>query len=82
MPLLSNSVSTLRNPDYNKRPSFDELFGILNGSDEDLLEWSEEDKIRAGSPEAMIIGSPLEHGKPLYRDLQISYHGITPDTMT
>lgn len=69
-----------RNPKYGDRPSFSELFEILNGCDDELLNWSEEDKARIiDSPNAMVIGSTLEEGKCLFKDLQHRYHGVTPD---
>lgn len=74
-------IIIFRDPEYNKRPTFDELFEFLNSSDDDLLSWLEEDEARMSSHHSKLIGSPLEHGYCLYKDLQNTYHGINPDTI-
>ena len=71
-----HNVQYFRNPEYSKRPTFDDLFEILNGCDDDLLDWSKEDK---DTQKASVIGSPVEDGKYLYQDLQSTYNGVTPD---
>ena len=62
----------LRNPDHHNRCSMQELFNALSSShQETLLSWNEED--RSVSPQADVLGAPLEEGENLYRDLQMSY---------
>ena len=61
-----------RDPKYNERPSFDDMFELLNRTDSDVLSWSEEDKTQ-GSKLATQIGAPLTEGVNLYQDLQKTY---------
>ena len=61
-----------RNPRYNDRPSFDEIFELLNRTDSDILSWSEEDKSHC-SQMAAQIGAPVNEGASLYQDLQKTY---------
>lgn len=77
----SPQLSQCRNPEYSKRPTFDELFEFLNSCDDELLSWSEEDEARMSATHSKLIGSPLEYGNCLYKDLQSAYHGISPDNM-
>ncbi len=67
---------------YGKRPTFDELFGFLNSSDSELLGWLEQDEAAIlNSLQSKVIGSEMENGHCLYRDLQRMYQGITPDNL-
>lgn len=68
-----------RNPDPSKRSTFDNLLEILQNSDVKMLDWLDSDLEKMTSPQAKVIGSALEEGYSLYKDLQSSYHGITPD---
>ena len=45
----------------------------LQKSDFHILKWSTDD-MSAYSPELRTLGSPLELGKELYKDLQTTYH--------
>ena len=61
-----------RDPQYSQRPSFDDLFELLNRTDSDVLSWSEDDKAQS-SPQASQIGAPISAGANLYQDLQKTY---------
>ena len=61
-----------RNPDPRSRPQFGQIVNILTGNNEDLLQWSDEDKQICGK-EAMMFGAPLELANDLYYDLQLTY---------
>ena len=61
-----------RDPRYNNRPTFDDLFELLNQSDSDVLSWSETDRTLC-TQQAMQIGAPVEEGANLYLDLQKTY---------
>lgn len=68
-----NFYSNYRNPKYNDRPSFDEIFELLNRTDSDILSWSEGDKAQCRSKLASQIGAPVTEGANLYQDLQKTY---------
>lgn len=70
--MISFSIANYRNPKYNDRPSFDEIFELLNRTDSDVLSWSEEDKAHC-SKLATQIGAPVTAGANLYQDLQKTY---------
>ena len=67
-----NLVCFNRDPRYNNRPTFDELFELLNQSDSDVLSWSETDRALC-TQQAMQIGAPVAEGASLYQDLQKTY---------
>ena len=64
-----------RHPESSSRPTFSELLQVLSqGSETDLLRWSEED-MRV-HPQAAVLGAPLEAGKDLYIELQNAYQTL------
>ena len=72
----SKTVSLLhthRNPDYHRRPSFDDLHQAFLTNPSFLLKWTAKD--RSVSPQAAMLGAPLEEGSDLYRNLQYQYRG-------
>ena len=71
--LLKINFLFYRNPKYNNRPSFDNIFELLNRTDSDVLKWSEDDQTLCGSKLASQIGAPLSEGANLYLDLQKTY---------
>ena len=60
-----------RNPDHHSRPTFEGITNHLARDREALLSWSEED--RTASPNAAVLGAPLEEGLHLYQELQEKY---------
>ena len=61
-----------RNPNVDERPTFCDIMQELQKSDFHILKWSTDD-MSAYSPELLTLGSPLELGKGLYKDLQTIY---------
>ena len=59
-----------RNPE-DGRPAFREISDSLSSDESALLAWKEEDQ--QVSPEAAVLGAPLEEGMNLYPDLQNTY---------
>ena len=70
---ISCRTHTCRNPDYHSRPSFDDLHKAFLGNPSLLLKWTARDL--SVSPQASLLGGPLEEGKGLYLDLQLKYEG-------
>ena len=63
---------TCRNPEQSKRVNFEDISEVLARDDENLLSWSESDPEESSA--ARLIGSPLEDGHALYKDLQNTYN--------
>ena len=59
-----------RNPE--ERPAFREISDNLSSDESALLAWIEEDQ--HVSPQAAVLGAPLEEGMNLYLDLQNTYY--------
>ena len=72
MHVHDNLFFSVRDPKYNERPSFDELFELLNRTDSDILSWSAADKDQC-THLATQIGAPLSEGANLFMDLQKTY---------
>ena len=63
-------MTYFRNPEVNSRPAFADILIPLQKPDFQILKWSSEEKY---SEEAMVLGSPLDKGHSLHKDLQRSY---------
>jgi hypothetical protein len=61
-----------RNPSADDRPTFCDITQELQKSDFHLLKWSAKD-ISSYDKEMRTIGSPLELGEELYKELQSTY---------
>ena len=62
-----------RNPDYHKRPRFEEVFAFLSRPEPILTSFGEELDLESVPPAALVLGSPLDAAKHLYLDLQHTY---------
>ena len=60
-----------RNPEADRRPAFKEVSDSLSSDEAALLVWKEEDQ--NVSPQAAVLGAPLEEGMKLYPELQNTY---------
>ena len=67
-----NAVYYYRNPEASSRPSFCAIIIELQHPDFEILKWSDEDKALY-SEKAMTLGSPIEEGNNLFKDLQYTY---------
>ena len=65
------------NPTPASRPHFCDIITQLQQPDFRILRWKEEDLSACESEEAKIIGSPIEKGYSLYKDLQTSYLSVS-----
>ncbi len=61
-----------RHPNVETRISFNDVVHNLQKSDYSILKWKPED-LETYSQETRAIGSPLELGQELYKDLQHVY---------
>ena len=61
-----------RNPEATLRLGFCGLVTKLQHPDFKILKWSDEDKALY-SEKAMTLGSPIEEGTNLFKDLQCTY---------
>ncbi len=59
-----------RAPEQSDRLTFLAIFDTLNGSDTNLLNWSDEDVAQL-SHLALELGAPLVEGKKMFLDLQM-----------
>lgn len=62
-----------RHPDPSSRPTFPVLAGILQGSEEVLLAWADEEEDTASHTLYAVLGASLEAGKELYAEVQHLY---------
>ncbi len=66
-----------RNPEQSKRISFEAVGEALMMDDKKLLSWSEaESEVSSASK---LVGSPLEDGHHLYKDLQNTYNSTSSE---
>ena len=65
-------IQLFRNPEADERPAFVDIMIPLQKPDFQILQWSEQDK-KSSSDVARTLGSSLEAGLSLHRDLQRSY---------
>ena len=66
-----------RNPEPIERPVFNKLMTAFLINPSLLLKWSARD--RSVSPQASMLGAPLEEGKGLYTNLQFKYKSKETD---
>ena len=64
-------IASTRNPDHKKRSEMSEILTEFLTQRNALMLWNTEDK--SVSPQADVLGAPLEEGKNLYQDLQLCY---------
>jgi hypothetical protein len=64
-------LSSCRNPEPRKRPSFPLLYATLGKSSEKLLQWSSAD--REGEGEGAVLGAALIESLDMFPDLQFVY---------
>ena len=72
--IISLSSPSVRNPTSWDRPSFSEICGYLNASDDQLLNWTSQDKMV--SERVAQLGAPHSEARNLYPDLQYSYNAF------
>ena len=70
--LMTELFSFCRHPNVEERPTFCDIIQDLQKSDFHILKWSAEDK-KTYSKEARRLGSSLELGKEMYKELQEAY---------
>ena len=66
------SICVHSHPEHSKRPGFHAIGTKLQSQAKKILKW-EHDLINSSSPMSLVLGSPLEHGQELYKDLQNCY---------
>ena len=59
----------LRAPEQDDRPTFSNIFDLLNGSDIELLRWSDTDCAQLSNL-AMELGAPLSEARTMFLELQ------------
>ena len=64
---------SVRNPEATERPKFTKLMTAFLSNPSLLLKWTEKDL--SVSPQASMLGAPLEEGRDLYQNLQFKYKG-------
>ena len=67
---------TCRNRTPTLRPRACDILISLQQPDFRIMKWSEEDLLTCDSQKARVIGSPIEEGYCLYKDLQKAYSTI------
>ena len=68
--LIAPGGPSCRHPEASSRPTFADLQQVLSDTD-NLLSWSKEDtKVH---PQAVVLGAPLDTGKDLYPEVQLTY---------
>ena len=65
--------SSIRNRQATERPMFSKLMTAFLSNPSLLLKWTAND--RSVSPQASMLGAPLEEGRGLYPNLQLKYKG-------
>ncbi len=62
-------LTYLRAPEQDDRPTFPSIFDLLNGSDIELLRWSDTDCAQLSNL-AMELGAPLSEAQTMFLELQ------------
>ena len=62
---------SIRNPEATERPKFTKLMTAFLSNPSLLLKWTAKDL--SVSPQASMLGAPLEEGRDLYQNLQFKY---------
>ena len=62
---------SVRKPEATERPRFTKLMTAFLSNPSLLLKWTEKDL--SVSPQASMLGAPLEEGRDLYQNLQLKY---------
>ena len=70
---LVNALVYYRNPEATERPEFTKLMTAFLSNPSLLLKWAAKDL--SVSPQASMLGAPLEEGRHLYQNLQFKYRG-------
>ena len=65
-----------RKPEAEQRPAFTDIMVLLQKPDFQILKWSKED-IKSSSTAAITLGSSLEAGLGLHKDLRRAYLATT-----
>ena len=66
-----------RNFDHHGRPSFDAIYALLQGNDNDLVEVSQEEAAKTANPTSVKqLGGDPEVARDLYGDLQTYYSAV------
>ena len=68
-----------RNPDPMLRPKLCHTLVNLQQPDFRILKWSEEDLATCDNEKAKVLGSSIEDGFCLYKDLQSAYSAVSDE---